>query len=127
MVGIQIFKFPPLCIGPGYVHIKFDFNLYSFTMPFGQSAVGVGKKVAPSRVVGKTKPKKWVKYYKVCNFIAELLFRNVGEGFKIKLFKNTFCSYLNYARRAVYAPELPLVSSNINIFCFYSKYIHIYM
>ena len=91
MVGIQIFKFPPLCIGPGYVHIKFDFNLYSFTMPFGQSAVGVGKKVAPSRVVGKTKPKKWVKYYKVCNFIAELSFRNVGEGFKIKLFKNTLC------------------------------------
>ena len=73
------------------MHIKFDFNLYSFTKPFGQSAVGVGKKVAPSRVVGKTKPKKWVKYYKVCNFIAELLFRNVGEGFKIKLFKNTFC------------------------------------
>ena len=31
MVGIRIFKFPPLCLGPGYAQVKFDLNLDSFT------------------------------------------------------------------------------------------------
>ena len=31
MVGIRIFKFPPLCLGPGYAQVKFDLNLNSFT------------------------------------------------------------------------------------------------
>ena len=46
---------------------------------------------APLKVLGKTKPKKWIQYYKVCNFIEVLSSRNVLEDFRIKLFKNTLC------------------------------------
>ena len=91
MVRNRIFFVPQFRLGPGYVHIKFDLNLNSFAIPFGRSAVGLVKMAAPSRVLAKTKPKKWVKYYKVCNFIADLSFRNVMGDFRIKLFKKTLC------------------------------------
>ena len=45
---------------------------------------------APLRVLARTKAKKWVNYYEVCNFIADLSFRNVMKDFRIKLLKNTF-------------------------------------
>ena len=44
-----------------------------------------------SRVLAKTKPKTWIKYYKVCNIIAVLSSKNVWEDFRIKLFKNILC------------------------------------
>ena len=91
MVGIQILKFSAALYWTRLNRYEVDLNLYSFTIPYGQSTVGVGKKVAPSRVLGKTKPIKWFKYYKVGNFISELSFRNVDEGFRIKLFKNALC------------------------------------
>ena len=83
---------------------------------------------APSRVLAKTKPKKWVKYYKVCNFIADLSFRNVMGDFRIKLFiKKLYVwviviCYLKYARKVVYAPAFAAVTSNIFFFCIYSMY-----
>ena len=86
MVGNQICLALLLRLRPGYVHVKFDFNLNSFAISFGRSAEGHVKMTAPSRVSDKTKPKKWIKYFKLCNFIAVLSSRNVVEGFRIKLF-----------------------------------------
>ena len=74
VVGIHFLKSAVPSWAICYVHEKFDSNLNSFALTFGRSAGGLVKMAAPSRVLAKTKPKKWVKYCKVCNFIADLSF-----------------------------------------------------
>ena len=87
----QIFIFLPLCHGPGHICVHFDLYLYSFAIFFCQSKDARVKMNAPSLVVAKKRHKKKGKHLKIQNFIADLYFRNVLEGFPINICLITSC------------------------------------
>ena len=85
MSETRFFLFQLLCHGPGYFCVHFDLYMYSFAIFFGQSKDARVKMNAPSLVFAKKRHKKKGKHLKLQNFIADLYFRNVLEGFPINI------------------------------------------
>ena len=81
----NIFQFSPVRHGPGYICVHFDLNLYSFAIFFCQSKVAHVKMNAPSLVFAKKRYNKKEQHLKCLNFIADLYFRNVLEGFPFNI------------------------------------------
>ena len=65
--------------------VHFDLYMYSFAIFFCQSKDARVKMNAPSLVFAKKRHKKKGKHLKLQNFIADLYFRNVLEGFPINI------------------------------------------
>ena len=59
--------------------------MYSFAIFFGQSKVAHVKMNAPSLIFAKKRHNKKGKHLNLPNFIADLYFRNVLEGFPLNI------------------------------------------
>ena len=76
---------PQLRLRQDYNCVLSDLFLYSFAIFFCQSKDARVKMNAPSLVFAKKRHKKKGKHLKLQNFIADLYFRNVLEGFPINI------------------------------------------
>ena len=94
LISVVLYLFslvPQLRLGQDYDCVLSDLFLYSFAIFFCQSKDARVKMNAPSLVVAKKRHKKKGKHLKIQNFIADLYFRNVLEGFPINICLITSC------------------------------------